>query len=238
MAVLLSLRLTLDEAYATTPIYGLAVIYDLADFTLFFNQPDAQPFIGQYLNRITGEISTIIAGGKPSWEGQEALDPLKLSLLQRKFLGDGELLIFELPKNRDEASQATHELFYRMTMMGLGFRTFTSALEAELPLTNLPKRVRFGAASGVLFELPLLGKGPSEYVGSSINLASRLSKYSRDLTLIYSASLRINLGDLTKNTLRQYVAKSVRGFPDQKVICLVNQVEGLEETERKRLFRD
>jgi hypothetical protein len=72
---------------------AMAVVYDLDSFTKFANQPDAARFVPALLNEVSNAITTLISGGKAYWDGID-WHPLE-GLLQRKFLGDGELLLFE-----------------------------------------------------------------------------------------------------------------------------------------------
>ena len=147
---------------AKPPVDGLALVYDVAGFTKFFNQPDAHRYVPRYLNRITEAISIIISGGNAYWTSQTKAgkkvpvnySALPYKLLQPKFLGDGELIIWRID-DPDDQKVKTYLSYLINRLWGLQ-QKFESILEKarnELPVAQLPDRIRFRLARGDLYEL-------------------------------------------------------------------------------------
>jgi class 3 adenylate cyclase len=109
---------------------------------------------------------------------------------------------------------------------------------ADVPVLDLPTRIRFGVARGTIYELTRASGTNKEYIGFCINLASRLQKYCADLGSIVSA--RVGLPDefVAKEEYKRVVATKIRGFPEEIVIVDKEEYEALAEGQRASLFRD
>jgi hypothetical protein len=218
------------------PAYdGLAVIYDLSDFTHFFTQPDAHRYVPRFLNRMAEAISIIVHGGNQYWlDSPEAAEPIRLPLVHRKFLGDGELLLFRIGEDDTDVPF----LINRLWNIQNSYSKILKAAQADIPVAIMPPSIKFGIARGDLYELKRVDpQDPSEFIGVSINLASRLVKYCPELSFV--ASSRIELTELALKAYRYMpvVATSVRGFPDEIVIVDSGEFEKLSEELCTRLFR-
>lgn len=76
---------------------GLAVVYDLESFSKFAKQPGASQFVPRLLNRVIQAVTEVITGAPTFWDESDQTAPPGTfpeinGLLQRKYLGDGELL--------------------------------------------------------------------------------------------------------------------------------------------------
>jgi hypothetical protein len=227
---------------AKPPVDGLALVYDVAGFTRFFNQPDAHRYVPRYLNRITQAISIIISGGNAYWTSQVKggktvpiiYSPLPYKLLQRKFLGDGELVIWRLD-NPDDARVNSYLSYLINRLWGLQqkFEHVLDKARSELPVAQLPDRIRFSLARGDLYELQSADSKRAEYAGVCLNLASRLVKYCPELSFL--ASDRVEARD---SKYSRVVARQIRGFPEEIVLVRTADYDELNEATKKRLFRD
>jgi class 3 adenylate cyclase len=108
----------------------------------------------------------------------------------------------------------------------------------DVPVLDLPARIRFGLARGTIYELTRANAQQKEYIGFCINLASRLQKYSPGLGFI--ASARIGLSDevLTKHRYMKVVATKIRGFPEEIVVVDTSEFRKLDELHQKEFFRE
>src|SRR3954453_15094873 len=80
---------------ASHPKNEIAMIYDLEGFSRFFNQPDVQDYVPKFLNLVSEALSITIYGGKAYWLPiPENLEPLAVSPVHEKFLGDGAMYIW------------------------------------------------------------------------------------------------------------------------------------------------
>lgn len=218
------------------PRDGLAVIYDLTDFTRFFTQPDAHRYVPRFLNRIADVITISIEGGESYWDTPARTGPISgLKLRQRKFLGDGELLIFDIDENDPKGIS---RLMNRLWNVQAFFHKILAVAQEELPVAGLPPKIKFGIARGDLYELQEIGEPPtSEYIGVSINLASRLVKYCPELSFIASARVELSTRQQHDDGYTRVVASKIRGFPDEIVIVDKTEFNELSEQTRENLFR-
>jgi class 3 adenylate cyclase len=213
---------------------ALVVIYDLTEFTRFFTGPDAHRYVPQFINRVAETITVIIDGGKTCWEPQvKAMSPLHLDLEQRKFLGDGELLIWRLHNEINIGA-----LMNRLWNFQNEFKKFLDTVQEDIPVAGMPPAIKFGIARGDLYELEGADETTqSEYIGVSINLASRLVKYCPGLSFIASTRVSLSKAWQDKAGYMRVVATQLRGFPEEIVIVDRHEFEQLAEEIRKDKFR-
>ena len=108
---------------------------------------------------------------------------------------------------------------------------------------TIPQNVRFGIAFGKVHKLTN-GSDEGEFVGTPINLASRLQGYCRPLGLI--ASFRslpeYNMPseeELNSHGFQILRVKAIKGFfESEKVIVEIKAYEGLERDIRLNLFAE
>jgi class 3 adenylate cyclase len=105
-----------------------------------------------------------------------------------------------------------------------------------VPGNAFPKRIRFGIASGTVYRLTYQNRTAEEYIGYSINLASRLQSYSKDIGFIVSGRLNIPDKTIIKHGYKKCLAKKIRGFPDEIVIIDTHDYNNLDEKTRSGLF--
>lgn len=217
---------------------GLSVIYDLSDFTLFFTQPDAHRYVPRFLNRVAEALTIIVSGGDPYWSPDtERFKPIGLALEHRKFLGDGELLIWRV--DEDKTHIITYLLNRLWTLQHHFVGEFLRHAQADIPVAAMPSAIKFGIARGDVYELESAKpRGQSEFIGVSINLASRLVKYCPQLSCVASARLELPQKEQEEYSYKAVVATRVRGFPEEIVYVASEEYESLPADVRKQLFRD
>lgn len=224
------------DATASRPKHAVALIYDLEGFSRFFNQPDVQDYVPQFLNTVNRALSTMFAGGKEPWKNEAALSPLQLQPAHYKFLGDGGLCLWVERADQKITTPFVTILCNRLWNMQKNFGAILKSSHDHVPVVDVPKRIRFGIARGTVYELRQKGSKHREYIGFCINLASRLQKYCPELGFMASARIGINEEQLHKNGYVRVVAKAIRGFPQEIVIVDKDEYEALSDDVRDQFF--
>ena len=226
------------DSTASRPKYGIALIYDLEGFSKFYNQPDVQNYVPKFINEISKAISIVIYGGNAYFTHKpQKISPLGNSPIHEKFLGDGALYLWTETKSTPIDSDFVGILCNRLWTLKTYFSKVIKRCYETVPVVDLPQRIRFGLASGTIYELTKHNSRQREYIGFCINLASRLQKYCPELGFI--ASARIGLPDslLKKYGYIKVVAKEIKGFSREIVIVDGNEYEELS-AETKSLYFD
>lgn len=220
---------------ASIPKDALVLVFDLEGFSRFFSQPDVQEYVTKYLNRVFDTMSTAIYGGKGFWHKEE-LSPF-LTPSHVKFLGDGALYIWTF--NRGERERYKRSILYfinRLWNIKNSFGDLVTICSEDVPVVDLPRKIRFGFASGVVHKIYYKYSTRTEYIGYCINLANRLQGYCRDLGFIASARIGFPEKELTAQGYIKVVAKKLDGFPSEVVIVDKNEFDGLSTKLSKDLF--
>ena len=224
---------------AGRPVHGVAMLYDLEGFSKFFNQPDVQDYVPKFLNHVSQAVSIAIFGGSAYWLPTPRTYTSLLAPIHEKFLGDGMLFVWRLPRGlADFDSTFITNLCNRLWNLKTHFNEVLKRAAEDVPVIDLPARIRFGLARGTVYELTRATGTQKEYIGFCINLASRLQKYSPGLGFI--ASARIGLRDemIKKWDYKRVVASKIRGFPEEIVIVDKDEFEELDEQHRSELFKE
>jgi class 3 adenylate cyclase len=200
------------ESTASRPKSAVALIYDLEGFSAFFNQPDVQEYVPKFLNRVSAALSVIIYGGLDYWTGEPETNAALRPPVHEKFLGDGALYLWT--ETREEPFDDGFIIPLANTLWNLktNFHKIVEKCYDDLPVADLPKRIRFGLTRGTVYELRRKGTRQLEYIGFCINLASRLQKYCPGLGFTGSAFRRARSRrmDTSAWSPRRSVASHVR----------------------------
>lgn len=231
------------EATASRPKQGLVVIYDLEGFSQFFNQPDVQDYVPKYLNRVNDAIGRIIYGGVQYWLPPTHKPSRKWPALtalpaHEKFLGDGAMFIWLDQAESTISTPFVVDLCNHLWNLKTNFEGVVKAAYDEMPVFDLPKRIRIGIARGTIFELSRCSTRQKEYIGFCINLASRLQKYCPELGFIASARIGLPQATLDENRWIRVVAKDIKGFPREIVIVDSDEYKSLKSEIRSRYFEN
>lgn len=226
---------------ASRALNGIALVFDLEGFSKFFNQPDVQDYVPSYLNHVFRAISCCINGGENFWvadDKRETLEPLKLPPPNQKFLGDGALYVWIQPKDKELDIASIRALANRLWNLKQAFGKVNKCCHDDVPVADLPPRIRFGLARGTIYELSGEKRGTVEHIGFCINLASRLQKYCPELGFIASARLGLEADLLNKHGYKKVIAKAIRGFPKEVVIVDKTEYDSLDVSVRNELFEE
>ncbi len=224
------------EALAKPPVQALAVIFDLEGFSTFFAQPDVQTYVPRFLNRVFECLTIAFEGGEAYWnKGDKSVSALAPPDHQ-KFLGDGALFLWHVGPGETLRVRQIMPLLNRLWNLKNNFAKVVDASSDAVPVTDLPRAIRFGIARGTVYELTRKENGATEYIGYCINLASRLQGYCKELGFIASARVGFSRDVLKKHGYIRVVAKKLRGFPKELVIVDRNEYKRLAEPLRKVLF--
>lgn len=225
------------DTRASRPKHAIVMIYDLAGFTKFFNQPDVQDYVPRFLNHISSVIATVSFGGKAYWDLPLPNGNPLLSPVHEKFLGDGGLYVWLPPKNQKDFSESSViYLCNRLWNIQNGYDEIRRKCAEDIPVYELPHNIRFGLARGTVYELTNNKTHEREYIGICINLASRLHKYCSELAFIASARIGIPKSMLEKYGYIKVVATKLRGFPKEIVIVDKTEYGKLLPEIKKALF--
>jgi class 3 adenylate cyclase len=206
------------------------------DSPTFFNQPDAQNYVPRVINEVSQAISICIFGGVPYWNKNAAKYPsFNRTPIHEKFLGDGAMYLWGETVSQPLNAEFVQYLCNRLWNVKTNFDQVIKRFHDIAPVVDLPQRIRFGLAMGTIYELRRRNSAQREYIGFSINLASRLQKYCPELGFIASARIGLPEAILKKHGYVKVVATQIRGFPREIVIVDKDEYEGLS-TETKSLY--
>lgn len=217
---------------------AIVLIFDLEGFSKFFSHPDINEYVPKLLNLILGEIDATIKGEKPYWamdiDDEPIVIPAFPELIHSKFLGDGALYIW---RYNDFTEQQRLDLISTFWLLKLKYKRILKKATDEIPFPDIPKNIRFGIAAGTIHQLTYQHSENEEYIGYSINLASRLQNYCSDIGFIVSGRLNISSADLEGGQYVKVVAQKIKGFPEEIVIIDKKEYEALAENIKTDLFK-
>ncbi len=223
---------------ASTPRHGIAMIYDLEGFSQFFNQPDVQEYVPKFLNHISAALDVSFAGGDAFWV--DPLDnpapPLSVLPSHEKFMGDGCLYVWKPEEGKSFNPDFVSSLCNRLWNIRLRFERILRSCADDVPVAELPQRIRFGLARGTIYELTRADGGAHEFIGFCINLASRLQRYCPALGFIASARLGLAETTLKEHGYIKVIATKLHGFPKEVVIVDKREFERLDSGVKDHLF--
>ena len=221
---------------ASRPKNGLALIYDLEGFSRFFNQPDVQEYVPKFFNEVSRAVSTAIFGGDAYWNDQEYKPLVGMTPIHEKFTGDGALYLWTTNRDESMSSSFIQYLCNRLWNLKTDFTRVIDKASDQVPVMDVPQRIRFGLARGTIYELRRKHTSQREYIGFCINLASRLQKYCPDLGFIASARIGLAESVLKDSSYMKVVAKQIKGFPREIVIVDSDEFEALDPETKDRYF--
>lgn len=221
---------------------AFVLVFDLEGFSNFFSQPDVQEYVSRYLNRIFDAVSRNIYGGIYYWGDDNEKDKTLSSFLEPthvKFLGDGALYIWTFKKGeRDRYRTDILYFINRCWNLKNSFLKIVERCSEDVPVADLPRRIRFGFASGSVNKLTYRYSDRTEYIGYCINLASRLQSYCRELGFIASARIRFSNKIIQEHNYHKVWVKKLLGFPKEQVIVDKQEYEKLSASTKKELFEE
>jgi len=225
---------------ASPATQALILTFDLEGFSRFFSQPDVHHYVPIFLNRVFDAVSIVINGGKDYWTPDSGLlKPFLMPPVHQKFLGDGALYIWTFKKGLVEFKKNTGDIASFINMiwnLKTFFKNIIKACSDDVPVVDLPQRIRFGVTAGSVYKLTYSKSHDTEYIGYCINLASRLQSYCRELGFIASARIDLPEKTLKKHGYQKVIAKNLKGFPKEIVIVDKKEFNELSEEIKEELF--
>lgn len=218
----------------------VVVIFDLENFTTFLTIPDIHRAVAKYLNFVDQQIRFLFAGGETIGVAADwNIQGLPLTILQQKFLGDGVMYIASFNEEGEEDRNTTARgLCMRAIHFGNNFAKLNEHALEFMPVSDLPKSIRFGVTYGTVLEMARTDGG-TEYIGFPINLAARLQKYAGKAGFLASARLPGIDAWAGQYNLVKARAKALRGrseelvyMEDTKQAALIASGEYLEFFEK------
>jgi hypothetical protein len=221
-----------DISLPSKEIEAIAAVFDLSGFTNFCNQVDPHLEVPKYLSRFLGWmfntikqsfVRTNYKNGKGMWT--------ELPFLA-KFLGDGVLFLWD---TRGMNGIGICNVIGLLRKMCIDYVVnFYPSIKTEV--IEPPKVLRCGVARGKVFSV---GNG-QDYVGSCINIASRLQKVNSHLTFCFSyRGFDIDM-HMHKN-VRKYLIKknvTVEGIGENELVVInKDEFDNLPD-EEKKIFRE
>ena len=209
---------------------SLAAVFDLEGFTSFCNQIDPHLVIPEYLNQFLNWLFQSIS--KEFTRGQDGDETVLWCPLPffAKFVGDGVLFLWDTRK--------VYPIDIGNIVLSLNNicdeynSTFLSAVRKSI--TKPPQKLRCGIARGQIISI---GDG-KDFVGSCINVASRLQKIGQ-----FSFAFPRRGFDLVKHftdeAKEEYVLirMAIRGIGDEELLYVQkNEFELLTDLEKKQLI--
>ena len=224
---------------ASPATQALVLTFDLEGFSRFFSQPDVHYYVPRFLNRVFDAVSIVINGGKDYWTPNISQVKPFLIPVHQKFLGDGALYIWTFKKGIKEFkdNELKNTTFINMVWnLKKFFGNVVKACSDDVPVVDLPERIRFGVTAGSVYKLTYSQSNRNEYIGYCINLASRLQSYCRELGFIASARIGLPQKILDKYGYIKVIAKNLKGFPKEIVIVDKKEFNELSEEIKEELF--
>ncbi|HJR06052.1 MAG TPA: hypothetical protein VJ842_02050 [Pyrinomonadaceae bacterium] len=215
-----------------TYVQAIACFYDLEGFTSFSNQVDSHLVVPEFLKRF---VDWLFQSLRESFKASESNEKVKIwgSLpFYTKFLGDGILFLWDT-----DYSTGIHGMSNTINLLHKICLRYQSEFLPEIRkhVSKPPSKLRCGVARGQIISI---GDG-NDYVGSCINIASRLQKLSK---LTFAISRRgLDLHNVSGHKYWQnFILKKVelRGIGDEELIYIRKvEFDELSSKERK-IFKD
>lgn len=217
-----------DISARGTYIQALAAFFDLEGFTLFANQVDSHLVIPEFLKRYLDWLCKTIADRFKEGETGNRVTVWGSLPFFAKFLGDGILFIWDTDySGGDSGIRNIVKFLFNIT------EHYSNNFIPEIRrhVSNPPPRLRCGIARG---QVVSIGNG-EDYVGSCLNIASRLQKLGE---LSFAVSRRgFDLSKINSKFWDRFVLKQVelRGIGSNELVYVVkSEFDVLPARERKQ----
>jgi hypothetical protein len=213
-------------------VEALAAIFDLAGFTKFCNQIDPHLVVPEFLSRFLKWLFGQVAIECTYKEYDERVAMWCQLPFYAKFLGDGILLLWDTDAVR-RAVDIGNIVVSLFNICNKYRKVFLPSI--SLDVDNPPKTLRCGIARGQVISLG----GGSDFVGSCINVASRMQKMS-ELNLAFPRRGFDPKRCFTSAAKSLFILKkaSVRGIEGRQLIMISKEEFQKLPMRRKADFQD
>jgi class 3 adenylate cyclase len=215
-------------------VHSMASFFDLEGFTDFCNQVESHLVIPEFLSRYLQWLFQQLAA-----EFKEGSDGTTVRLwgslpFYAKFLGDGILFMWDT----DLCQGFSGKVNIAQSLLSITDLYRTSFLpEIRKAVSKPPCRLRCGIALGQVISIG----GGADYVGSCINLASRLQKLS---TLSFAISRRgfdLSKSPDLQGSLRSFLVlkrTAIRSIGEQELVYIRRDEFDAMSSDEQQLFQD
>jgi len=221
-----------DIAHKGEHVQALAVFYDLEGFTSFCDQRDSHLIIPNFLGQFVNWLFQTLADEFREGETEEHVTLCAPLPFFSKFLGDGVLLLWDTDDLGTDPDTLLN-IVQRLHNIALKYDSeFLPEIQSHI--ANLPEILRCGIARGQIISV---GDG-QDYVGSCINVASRLQKLGG---LRFAVSRRgINLAPGSESLIKSLVVKQVeiRGIDKKELVYVFPEELEMLSAEDQGLFKN
>jgi class 3 adenylate cyclase len=223
-----------DVNRSGTQVQALAVFIDLEGFTDFCNQVDSHLVIPEFLSRYFDWLFQALA--EQFREGEENGQVRIWGSLPfyAKFLGDGLLFLWDTDRN--PGLSGTVNIARNLLDVTRLYET-QFVREMRRAVSKPPARLRCGISRGQVIAIG----GGTDYVGSCINVASRLQKLASLSFAVSGRGFDLSKAPEGEGSLRSFLVlkeTSLRGIGDQELVYIrKDEFDSLRPAERAE-FRD
>jgi class 3 adenylate cyclase len=221
-----------DITLSSRAVDAIAAVFDLEGFTHFCKQIEPHlsvpVFLSEFLDWLMTQLKEEMTNRQHD-EGATLWSPLPFFV---KFLGDGILVLWD--------SSAMGDVERRNIIVSAQSicRKYSSAFVKTLKkkLVDPPPLLRCGLARGTVFSV---GDG-SDYVGSCINMASRLQKLPGTTFAFNRRGFVLEGADVNEYFSKRLIVKdvAVRGIGDHELVAILKKEFEAMQPDDKGQFRD
>jgi len=221
-----------DIAQEGQYVQALAAFFDLEGFTSFSNQVDSHLVVPEFLQRFLDWLFASLAETFKESEVEGRVLVWGSLPFFAKFLGDGILFLWDTEESHFSLIANTTLILHRITE-----RYQTDFLpKINKHVSKPPSKLRCGVARGQIISI---GDG-NDYVGSCINIASRLQKLSQLTFAISRRGFDISQAPTGSLGWKEFILKKVelRGIGSGELVYIKRkEFRRLTPNERK-LFKN
>ena len=215
-------------------VQAMVAFFDLEGFTDFCSQVDSHLVIPEFLSRYLKWLFKNLAS-----EFREGADETTVRLwgslpFYAKFLGDGILFIWDT----DMCQGLPGTVNIAQSLLAITDRYRTDFLnDIRRAVSNPPHRLRCGIALGQVISIG----GGADYVGSCINVASRIQKLGSLSFAISRRGFDLSVAPEQEGTLRSFLTlkqTTIRSIGNKELVYIrKDEFEAMSPSE-KQDFRD
>jgi len=212
---------------------AIVVSFDLTGFSEFCNQPDplVATVIPKLIKRMFDSLNATLHIPDESANLTILSQDEDTGPVLNKFMGDGALMAWVRPMKEDLPQAFCNQIVTSMRSFQTELSNRLPAWETEWRVHKLPRQVRIGIATGVVYALrrPHLItalKDPYDYAGYCINLAVRLQSYCPRLGFLVHGPLHPELPGM-----EFYTATSIKGGQSEPVALFGDDRSRVPEAE-------
>lgn len=182
--------------------HAIVASFDISGFSAFCDRHDAHASLNRYLSALFSDLTKLFEPGFRDYvQGFEGTTEVPQPTLA-KFTGDGAILVWVRPTGSDFTPEMCTSIVAGMRAFQKKVPVCIQRWETEWMLSNLPKEIRVGIATGPVQPLTTLDffESPKvvDYVGYCINLAVRLQDHCPELGFLIHEPIKPKLRGLLK----------------------------------------